>query len=257
MKLQGKTAVVTGAGSGLGLETCRILAQGGAKIVALDLAGDKLSALQEELGQTCVTSCTNVVDETSVRAGLDIGLAAFGAIHIAVNCAGVADAAKILSKGQPFPLSIWEKVIAINLTGSFNLIRLAAMHMADNEPDTDTGERGVIINTASGAATQGQVGQAAYSASKAGVIGMTLPIARDLAPMAIRVVAISPGLFLTPLVAGMPENVVQALIDKSILFPHRMGGPAEFGELVRHIVENAYLNATTIDLDGGARMGAR
>jgi NAD(P)-dependent dehydrogenase (short-subunit alcohol dehydrogenase family) len=257
VQLMGKVAVVTGAASGLGLETCRALARGGTKIVGLDIAAEMLETLQAELGQACITRVANVADEKSVLCGLNAGLAAFGAINIAVNCAGVADAAKTLSNGKPFPLNVWEKVIAINLTGSFNVIRLVAMHMAQNEPDKDSGERGVIINTASGAATQGQIGQAAYSASKAGVIGMTLPIARDLAAAGIRVVTISPGLFATPLVAHLPEKVVQSLVDKSILFPHRMGEPAEFGELVRHIVQNAYLNATTIDLDGGARMAAR
>jgi NAD(P)-dependent dehydrogenase (short-subunit alcohol dehydrogenase family) len=257
MNLTGKVAVVTGAASGLGLAACRALARGGVRIVGLDIAAEMLEALQAEFGRACITRVTNVADEKSVCSGLDAGVAAFGAIHIAVNCAGVADAAKTLSNGKPFPLTVWEKVIAINLTGSFNVIRLAAIHMAQNEAEDASGERGVIINTASGAATQGQIGQAAYSASKAGVIGMTLPIARDLATAGIRVVTISPGVFATPLVSQMPEKVVQSLVDKSVLFPHRMGEPTEFGELVRHIVQNPYLNATTIDLDGGARMAAR
>jgi len=181
----------------------------------------------------------------------------FGMVHMAVSCAGIGNAAKIVSRGVPFPLDTWNKVIAVNLTGTFNVIRLAAVAMLANEADADTGERGVIINTASGAATQGQVGQAAYSASKAGIIGMTLPIARDLAVHGIRVVTISPGLFETPLVAGLPPSVAQGIIDKSILFPHRMGQAQEFGMLVRHVMENTYLNATTINLDAGARMTAR
>jgi len=174
-----------------------------------------------------------------------------------VNCAGVADAAKTVSRGAPFPLATWNKVIGINLTGTFNIIRFAALAMSDNAPIAPDGERGVIINTASGAATQGQIGQAAYAASKAGVVGLTLPAARDLAPLGIRVVSISPGLFNTSMVAGMPDNVSQSIIDRMILYPNRMGQPAEFAKLVQHIVENPYLNATTLDLDAGARMQAR
>src|SRR5690606_4606639 len=177
--------------------------------------------------------------------------------HVAVNCAGVADAAKTLnSKGEPFPLATWDKVIAINLTGTFNVIRLAAVAMARNAPNDD-GERGVIVNTASGAAWQGQMGQAAYSASKAAVIGMTLPIARDLAEHGSRVVSIAPGLFETGMSAAMPPKVSQNLIDNMVLFPRRMGQPPEFASLVRHIVENPYLNATTISVDGGGRVGTR
>ncbi|MEC3947783.1 SDR family NAD(P)-dependent oxidoreductase [Sphingobium sp. HWE2-09] len=257
MKLEGKVAVVTGAASGLGLEACRALASGGARIIAFDLDLIRLEDLQKELWDSCLTARVDVADEHSVIQGLQAGMDAFGEIHAAVNCAGVADAAKTLSKGKPFPLDTWNKVVAVNLTGTFNIIRHSAVHMEKNAPDPQTGERGVIINTASGAATQGQMGQAAYSASKAGIIGMTLPIARDLAAFGIRVVSISPGLFATPLVAGLPEHVVESLIMKTVLFPHRMGNPSEFGGLVRHVVENTYLNATTIDLDGGARLTAK
>nr|WP_277924537.1 SDR family NAD(P)-dependent oxidoreductase [Sphingomonas sp. CROZ-RG-20F-R02-07] len=248
-------AVVTGAGSGLGLDTCRALAAAGARVAALDRDIAALDAVRTELG--CFAHIVDVADAASVSAALDAAVAALGRPYLAVNCAGVADAAKTVSKGAPFPLPTWDKVIAINLTGSFNLIRLAAAQMVENAPDPDSGERGVIVNTASGAATQGQVGQAAYSASKAGVIGLTLPVARDLAPHGIRVVTISPGVFETAMIAGLPPQVAQSLIDKTILFPNRMGRPTEFGALVRHIAENAYLNATVIDLDGGARMTAR
>ena len=193
MNLDGKVAVVTGAASGLGLDTCRALAAAGARVAGLDRDGDGLKRLADELGGNAVTAVADVTAEASVQAGIDAALAAFGAIHVAVSCAGIGNAAKTVSRGAPFPLDTWNKVIAVNLTGTFNLVRLAAVAMLANAPDPDTGERGVIINTASGAATQGQVGQAAYSASKAGIVGMTLPVARDLAEHGIRVVTISPG----------------------------------------------------------------
>ncbi len=256
MNLNGKVAVVTGAASGLGLATCRALTAAGARLAGLDQDGTGLERLAAELAGS-VTQVTDVADEASVKAGIDAVLAAFGAVHIAVSCAGVGNAAKTVSRGAPFPIETWNRVIAVNLTGTFNVVRLAAAAMLANVPDPDTGERGVIVNTASGAATQGQVGQAAYSASKAGIVGMTLPVARDLAEHGIRVVTISPGLFETPLVAGLPPPVAQGIIDKSILFPHRMGHAHEFAMLVRHVAENAYFNATTIALDGGARMAAR
>ena len=257
MELHGKVAVVTGAASGLGLATCNTLAAAGARIVGFDRDEEKLQALKADLGDACLTRIVDVVDEDSVRDGIAAAVSAFGGVHIAVNCAGVADAAKTISRGEPFPLATWNKVIAINLTGTFNVIRFAALAMSDNEPDAQSGERGVIINTASGAASQGQVGQAAYAASKAGVVGLTLPVARDLAPQGIRVVSISPGLFNTSMVAGMPDNVSQSIIDRMILYPNRMGQPQEYAKLVQHIVENSYLNATTLDLDAGARMTPR
>ncbi len=256
MNLQNKVAVVTGAASGLGFATCKALAAAGARIAGLDLDKDKLATLASELGANGITCAVDVADEASVKAGIDAAMKAFGAIHVAVNCAGVADSAKTLSRGEPFPLATWSKVIAINLTGTFNIIRFAAQAMSANPPE-ESGERGVIVNTASGAAWQGQVGQAAYSASKAGVMGLTLPVARDLAEIGIRVVTIAPGLFDTSMVAGLPENVSQSIINRMILYPSRMGQASEFGALVRHIAENQYLNATTISLDAGARMSAR
>lgn len=256
MNLQNKVAVVTGAASGLGFATCKILAAAGARVVGLDRDEAKLAMLASELGVNGLVRSVDVADEASVQAGIDAAVQAFGTIHVAVNCAGVADSAKTLSRGQPFPLATWSKVIAVNLTGTFNVIRFAAQVMSANEPEVG-GERGVIINTASGAAWQGQIGQAAYSASKAGVMGLTLPVARDLAEFGIRVVTIAPGLFDTSMVAGLPENVSQSIINRMILFPNRMGQAEEFGSLVRHIAENQYLNATTISLDAGARMSAR
>ncbi|HEX2885484.1 SDR family NAD(P)-dependent oxidoreductase [Vineibacter terrae] len=257
MQLQNKVAVVTGAASGLGFGSCRALAAAGARIVGFDRDADRLAALRDALGEQAMTAVVDVADEASVKTGIDQAVAAFGAVHVAVNCAGVADSAKTVSKGEPFPLATWNKVIAVNLTGTFNVIRFAAVAMMRNAPDGDTGERGVIINTSSGAAWQGQVGQAAYAASKAGVMGLTLPVARDLAEHGIRVVSIAPGLFDTAMVAGLPPKVSQSIVDRMILYPNRMGRPDEFAALVRHIAENTYLNATTISVDAGARMQAR
>ncbi|MCK1513143.1 SDR family NAD(P)-dependent oxidoreductase [Bradyrhizobium sp. 190] len=257
MELHGKVAVVTGAASGLGLATCKVLAAAGARIAGFDRDENKLQALKANLGEACLTRIVDVADEASVRDGIAAAVTAFGGVHVAVNCAGVADAAKTVSRGEPFPIATWNKVIAINLTGTFNIIRFAALAMGKNTPDAQGGERGVIVNTASGAASQGQIGQAAYSASKAGVIGLTLPVARDLAPLGIRVVSIAPGLFDTSMVAGMPDNVSEPIINRMILYPNRMGQPSEFAKLVQHIVENSYLNATTLALDAGARMQAR
>lgn len=257
MLLDGKVAIVTGAASGLGRASCIALAKAGVRIAALDRDEARLADVCRELGGETLGRVVDVVDEASVRSAVDAAVEAFGAVHIAVNCAGVADAAKTVSKGEPFPLATWNKVIGINLTGTFNIIRFAALAMTRNAPEGASGERGVIVNTASGAASQGQMGQAAYSASKAGVIGLTLPVARDLAQYGIRVVSIAPGLFDTGMVAGMPPKVSQSIVDRMILYPNRMGQPEEFANLVRHIAENAYLNATTIDIDAGARMQAR
>ena len=248
MNLQNKVAIVTGAASGLGLATCKALAAAGASVVGLDLDQAKLD---EALGPGMRGIAVDVSNEASVQAAVDAVLAQHGRLHVAVNCAGVLGPCKTLSKGQLFPTELWNRVLGVNLTGTFNVIRHAALAMSANEPD-EGGERGVIVNTASGAAREGQMGQAAYSASKAGVIGLTTPVARDLAEHGIRVVSIAPGLFESGMSAGMPEKVSGALIDK-MLFPRRMGKPAEFAGLVRHIVENAYLNALTIDIHCGMR----
>lgn len=253
MNVNNKVAVVTGAASGLGLATCKALSAAGAKVVGFDLDGEKVQAA---LGPDIKGLAVDVANENDIKTGIDTVLELHGAIHIVVNCAGILGPCKTLSKGQLFPTELWDRVIAVNLSGTFHMIRYAALAMSRNEPD-DTGDRGVFINTASGAAWQGQMGQAAYSASKAGVIGMTLPIARDLAEHGIRMVAIAPGLFDTGMAAGMPPKVADKLINNMVLYPARMGQPEEFAGLVCHIVENAYINATTISIDGGGRVGTR
>ena len=248
MKLQNKVAVVTGAASGLGLATCRALAAAGATVVGFDLDKTKLDGA---LGTDIKGIAVDVADEASVKAGIDTVVSEYGCVHIAVNCAGVLGPSKTISKGQLFPSDLWNRVIGVNLTGTFNVIRHAALAMTANQPE-DTGERGVIINTASGAARGGQMGQAAYSASKAAVIGMTIPVARDLAEHGIRVVSIAPGLFESGMSAGMPQKVSDGLIEK-MLFPRRMGKASEFAAMVQHVIENAYVNATTLDIDCGTR----
>jgi len=256
MNLLNKVAVVTGAASGLGLATCKALADAGARVIGFDLDRERLDGLAEALGSKAGVFQVDVGSEASIQTGIEATVEQFGSIHAVINCAGILGPSKTISKGKLFPTDLWERVIAVNLTGTFHVIRHAALAMTRNDPD-ENGERGVIVNTASGAAWQGQMGQAAYSASKAGVMGMTLPIARDLAEHGIRVVSVAPGLFDTAMAAGMPPKVAQGLIDGMILFPKRMGQPHEFAGLVRHIVENPYLNATTISVDGGGRVGTR
>ena len=256
MELTDKVALVTGAGSGLGLATSQALLAAGAKVLALDVDEARLQQQFGARGSHARCRAVDVADDLAVQAAVAEAVATWGALHIAVNCAGILGPSKTLSKGQTFPFDLWNRVIGVNLTGTFNVVRHAALAMTANEPNAD-GERGVIINTASGAAWQGQMGQAAYSASKAGVIGLTLPAARDLAAHGIRVLAIAPGLFDTGMSAGMPPKVSQHLIDQTILFPNRMGRPQEFAGLVKHIVENSYLNASTLSIDAGARLGTR
>lgn len=251
MNLQDKVAVVTGGASGLGRAVAETLIAGGARVALFDRDGERGAQAAAELGSSAMFEQVDVTSEAQVQAGIDATLARFGAIHICINCAGVPDAAKTVADGKPFPLALWDKVIAVNLTGTFNVLRLAAVAMARNEPEDD--ERGVIVNLSSGAAQDGQMGQAAYAASKAGVVGLTLPVARDLARYRIRVVAVAPGLFETAMASGMTDKV-RAGLEQMILNPRRLGEPDEFAALVQHIVENPYINATTISLDAGARM---
>jgi NAD(P)-dependent dehydrogenase (short-subunit alcohol dehydrogenase family) len=258
MKLANKVALVTGAASGLGLATTRKLVEAGARVVCLDLGEERLRAATASIDDRVAICDTDVSDEGAVSAAVDFAVSTFGALNIAVNCAGVADAARtVSSKGKPFPLETWSKVIGINLTGTYNVIRYAALAMRNNRADDGEDDRGVIVNTSSGAAWQGQVGQAAYSASKAGIMGLTLPVARDLAPLGIRVVSIAPGMFDTAMASGLPREVLTGIVDSMILFPNRMGHAEEFASLVRHIIENSFLNATTITIDGGARISTR
>ena len=253
MDIKNTVALVTGAGSGLGLATCKALVDAGAKVVAVDVDDDRLMREMVPLGDSVRALKTDVANDASVKAAVEFAVNTFGALHVAVNCAGILGPCKTLSKGELFPLDLWNRVIGVNLTGTFNVIRHAALAMSQNDANAD-GERGVIVNTSSGAAWQGQMGQAAYSASKAAVMGLTLPVARDLAQHGVRVVALAPGLFETGMSAGMPTKVAQNIIEKVILLPNRMGQAPEFSALVRHVVENAYLNATTLSIDGGARL---
>jgi NAD(P)-dependent dehydrogenase (short-subunit alcohol dehydrogenase family) len=256
MDLQNKIAVVTGAASGLGWATCEALLAAGARVAAFDIDKERLASLKRTLGANVSVFEVDVGSEASIKAGIDGALAAFGGIHVGVNCAGILGPSKTISKGQLPSSESWDRVIAVNLTGTYHVIRHAAFAMMRNQADAG-GERGVIINTASVAAWQGQMGQAAYSASKAGVIGMTLPIARDLAEHGIRVMSVAPGLFETAMSADMPPKVSQSIADNMILFPKRMGKAPEFAAFVVHIIENAYMNATAVSIDGGVRIGTR
>ena len=253
MDINGKTAAVTGGASGLGEATARELAAAGAKVAIFDIQEERGQAVAGEIGGL-FCHC-DVTDEKGTLAAFERAKAAHGPVRILVNCAGTGIAVKTTSRGAPHPLASFSKLIALNLIGTFNCIRLAATEMATEEPLAD-GERGVIINTASVAAFDGQIGQAAYAASKGGVVGMTLPIARDLADKGIRVCTIAPGLFATPLLLGLPDNVKESL-SASVPFPSRLGEPDEYARLARHICENAMLNGETIRLDGAIRMQPR
>ncbi|MGB9308188.1 MAG: 3-hydroxyacyl-CoA dehydrogenase [Mycobacterium sp.] len=250
MEIKDAVAVVTGGASGLGLATTKRLLDAGAQVVVLDLRGEDAVS---ELGERARFVKADVTDEAAVGSALDAA-ESMGTLRIAVNCAGTGNAIRVLSKDGVFPLDAFRKIVDINLVGTFNVIRLAAERIANTEPVGE--ERGVIINTASVAAFDGQIGQAAYSASKGGVVGMTLPIARDLASKLIRVVTIAPGLFDTPLLAGLPEPARESL-GKQVPHPSRLGNPDEYGALAVHIVENPMLNGEVIRLDGAIRMAPR
>jgi 3-hydroxyacyl-CoA dehydrogenase / 3-hydroxy-2-methylbutyryl-CoA dehydrogenase len=252
MKIEGSVAIVTGGASGLGEATVRTLIGAGGRAAIIDRPQSNGAALAEELGKNAIFTPADVTSEAEVSTAIAKAVQAFGTVHIGVNCAGVGAAMKTVSKSGPMPLEIFSKVIEINLIGTFNVIRLAGAQMVKNTPNEE-GERGVVVNTASVAAFDGQIGQAAYSASKGGVVGMTLPIARDLASVGIRVVTIAPGTFDTPMLAMLPEVQRQALAAQ-IPFPSRLGRPTEFAALARHIVENPMLNGETIRLDGALRM---
>lgn len=250
VEIRDAVAVVTGGASGLGLATTKRLLDAGAQVVVLDLRGEDAVA---ELGDRAHFAQTDVTDEDGVAKALDLA-ESLGPVRINVNCAGIGNAIKTLSKDGPFPLKGFKKVVEVNLIGTFNVLRLAAERIAKTEPVGE--ERGVIINTASVAAFDGQIGQAAYSASKGGVVGMTLPIARDLSRELIRVVTIAPGLFKTPLLGSLPEEAQKSL-GKQVPHPARLGDPDEYGALAVHILENPMLNGEVIRLDGAIRMAPR
>jgi NAD(P)-dependent dehydrogenase (short-subunit alcohol dehydrogenase family) len=253
MLVNDKVALVTGAASGLGQATARRLAADGAKVVIVDLPSANGKDVADELDG--VFAPADVRDEEQVRAAIDVA-AALGPLAVAVNCAGIGNAFRVVAKdGTPFPLAEFVRVIEINLIGTFNVLRLAAAQMIAATP-VDGEERGVIVNTASVAAYEGQIGQAAYSASKGGVVGLTLPVARDLAQHKIRVNTIAPGLFLTPLFKALPDDAIASL-GAQVPHPNRLGDPTEFGALVSHIVANPMLNGETIRLDGAIRMAPR
>ena len=251
MQISGNTFLVSGGASGLGGATSRLLAASGAFVVIADINKEKGEALAKELGLNAMFVETNVADEESVKNAV-AKTSLFGPLRGAINCAGIGVAEKTVGKDGPHTLASFKRVIEVNLIGTFNVIRLAAAQMNSQEPNA-SGERGVIINTASIAAFDGQIGQAAYSASKGGIVGMTLPIARDLARSGIRIVTIAPGLFDTPLLAGLPEDVKKVL-GAQVPFPSRLGDPAEYAALAKHIIENEMLNGETIRLDGALRM---
>jgi NAD(P)-dependent dehydrogenase (short-subunit alcohol dehydrogenase family) len=258
MELQNRGVLVTGGASGLGAACVRLFAHSGARVVIADLnreGGEKLAAEVRENGDTALFAETNVVSEESLQAAIRVALEQCGGLHILINCAGIGIAERVVGKQGAHSLERFQRVIAVNLVGTFNAIRLASAVMSENEP-TAGGERGVIINTASVAAFDGQIGQAAYSASKGGIVGMTLPIARDLARFGVRVMTIAPGIFDTPLLGALPEPA-RISLGQQVPFPPRLGQPDEYAALARQIVENEMLNGTTIRLDGALRMGMR
>ncbi len=255
MELRGRTFLVSGGSSGLGAACVRRFSMGGANVAIADINGDRGQKLADELGSPVRYVFMDVIDEASIRRALSTVVETFGSLNGTVNCAGIGPGERVLGKSGPHSLDTFTKVININLIGTFNVLRLAAEAIARTQPGPD-GERGIIINTASVAAFDGQIGQAAYSASKGGIVSMTLPIARELARFGIRVVTIAPGIFDTPLLAGLPEAARQSL-GQQVPFPSRLGKPDEFATLAQHIVENVMINGEVIRLDGALRMAPK
>ena len=255
MQLNGSTFIVTGGSSGLGAATVRRFHAAGARAVIADLNVELGLRLADELGSGCLFCKTDVTSEGDAQAAIESARERFGAVHGLVNCAGIGPAERVNGKKGPHRLESFAQVIQINLIGAFNMIRLAAASMASNDPN-GAGERGVIVNTASVAVWDGQIGQAAYAASKGGVVAMTLPIARELASFGIRVCTIAPGIFQTPMLAGLPAEVQESLA-KSVPFPSRLGRPDEYAALAQHIVENEMLNGESLRLDGALRLAPR
>jgi 3-hydroxyacyl-CoA dehydrogenase/3-hydroxy-2-methylbutyryl-CoA dehydrogenase len=255
MELGGTGALVAGGASGLGAATARELAARGARVAVVDLNGEQAESLAGELGEGALALAADVTDESALGKAVDAAVDAFGELRVAVSCAGIGWAERTVGKDGPAALGPFEQVIRVNLIGTYNVLRLAAGAMTRNEPDGE-GERGAVVMTASAAAFDGQIGQTAYSASKGGVVGLTLPAARDLARWGVRVCTIAPGLFDTPLLAALPEKAREAL-GKSVPFPQRLGRPEEYALLACHIAENRMLNGETIRLDGALRMAPK
>ncbi|HMB59059.1 MAG TPA: SDR family NAD(P)-dependent oxidoreductase [Xanthomonadales bacterium] len=255
MKFNQAKALITGGASGLGLSVARHIVAEGGKVCLLDVNDKAGPEMAKELGNDSCYIHTDVTSEAAVIRAVDESIEAHGEINLVVNCAGVIGAGRVLGREAPMELSFFTHTVMINLVGSFNVAKAAADRMQHNGPDAD-GQRGVIINTASVAAYEGQIGQAAYSASKSGIVGMTLPMAREFARIGVRVMTIAPGIFWTPMVDQMPEHVQESL-GASIPFPPRLGRPEEFAAVVQHITENVYLNGTTIRLDGAVRLAPK
>lgn len=255
MQVKDSVFVVTGAGSGLGAETARMVVGAGGKVIIVDVSKEAGEGLAAELGPNAQFVQTDVADAASAKNAIDTAVSKFGSLHGLVNCAGVAPPKRVVGREGAHDLETFVRVVNINLNGTFNMIRLAAEVMSKGQPNAE-GERGVIVNTASVAAFDGQIGQAAYASSKAGVVGLTLPVARELAAYGIRVLTIAPGIFETPMLKGLPPAAQESL-GKMVPFPSRLGRPAEYAALVRHIIENSYLNGEVIRLDGAIRMAAK
>ena len=255
MQIEGKVFLVSGGASGLGAATAQMLIDAGARVMLVDVNQQALETQLHTLGANARASVTDITDQSAAKAAVDKALVEFGEVNGLVNCAGIVGAEKILGKEGPHGLDSFSRVINVNLMGSFNLLRLAAAAMAEGAADAN-GERGVIINTASAAAYDGQIGQAAYAASKGAIVSLTLPAARELARFGIRVMTIAPGIFETPMMAGMTAQVRESLAA-GVPFPPRLGKPEEYAALARHIIENSMLNGEVIRLDGALRMAAR
>lgn len=255
MKISGKSFLITGGGSGLGESTARALVERGARVVIADIDQENGARVADELGDSARFAPTDVTLEESVSAAIGLVATSYGSLHGVVSCAGIGPPAKLLAKDGPHSLDLFERVIRINLIGTFNVLRLAAAAMQLNGSD-EGGERGIVVNTASVAAFEGQIGQAAYAASKGGIVALTLPSARELARFGIRVVTVAPGIFDTPLLAGLPESARLSL-GHQVPFPSRLGKPEEFAALVIHAAENPMINGEVIRLDGALRMAAK
>ena len=255
MKIQEKTFLITGGASGLGAATAKMIVEDGGNAVLADVNTTVGEQTEAELGENALFVHTDVTNPESVQNAIDTAIDAFGGLDGVINCAGIGPAERVVGKNGPHSLERFSNVISINLIGTFNVIRLAAAVMQHNEPE-ESGERGIIINTASVAAFDGQIGQAAYSASKGGIVAMTLPIAREFAKLGIRVMTIAPGIFETPLLMGMPDEV-KASLGQQVPFPSRLGKPHEYAALAKHIIENQMLNGEVIRLDGAIRMAAK